>query len=260
MRDRFDVPQSVRRGIVGWPIGLPQHAIGLFLHLRLDLRTLGHQMHHPGQGIGGRVFAREQHGQGIADDLFVAERPVSWSCADDHGLKKVGWSCAQCRICIELGVAAGDQRIDQLAHLRERRVQLSILREFEVAPVGIRAREPAGPVPGKIFSKWRWIGSADCSSVFRSLPKTRPLVTSTVKRIRSRCASTRVSIACRTLPAPLQPRGYLLEPSEEFPQVIGVQRVHRQLALSPPVRAFGREDSVDAELEHDIAHQLATLK
>ena len=102
--------------------------------------------------------------------------------------------------------------------------------------------------------------SPSCSSVLRSVPSASPLVTSTVKRIRSTCASTRSPLGGGVFPTALQACGNLVETREERAQMLGVQRVHRQLSLPSPARPLGGEYAVDTELEQRLAHHLDALE
>ena len=178
---------------------------------------------------------------------------------DDHGLQKVGRLRAQRRIGVELGAAAGDQRIDQLAHLRERCVQLAILREFEVAPVGIGSEDPSAEGREDLLQVLldrigRLLEGVEVIAEDQAAGNVHGEAHQIALRVYSN------SIARRTLPTPLQPCSHLLEAAEELPQVIGVERMHRQFALPSPVGSLGGEHSIDAEFEHDVAHQLTTLK
>ena len=64
----------------------------------------------------------------------------------------------------------------------------------------------------------------------------------------------RRAVASSLLPAPLQPRGNLVQSNEELAQVVGVQGLHDQLPLAAPVGAFRAKDAVDSEIEHRITH------
>ena len=66
--------------------GFAEDGIGLLLHGALDRRTVGQKVHHPGQGIGGRLGPRHNQGEDIAQDLVLRQGRARLIARGQQGL------------------------------------------------------------------------------------------------------------------------------------------------------------------------------
>jgi hypothetical protein len=125
------------------------------------------------------VFTGQQHGGDIACDGNIIDAAAAFVGRTDHGFQQIGRAFASLRFILQPLARRGDQRIDCLAQMLHAAFQLTVARQFDVAPVGNRATERRA-TSGRTMSIWRWITSSPPSMVLTSVPKARPAMMSTL--------------------------------------------------------------------------------
>ena len=195
------------------------------------------------------AMAGEQDGQHVAEDLPIAERLDAAFLCHDHRIEEACRRTAAGRLGLETGATRHDHVAGQPAHLGDRAVEFAIGGQLEIAPPGDGREDaaderredavqvlldvvpgvrqgveiaPEGESGGDVHGEAHQIGT----QVDR-----RP------------CARG-------PFPTLLQACGDVLDTGEVATQVIGIERVHHELALPPPIGALGVEHAVDAHLAH----------
>ncbi len=135
MRDRLHIHEPGGIPYVLQDLCLPQHRPNFLLHPVLHLRVAAHEMHHPGDGVGGRILARYQHGEDVCEQLLIVQRRLARGLGNQHRLQEVGRMRGELRALRQPLACRGDELADGLADRHHGTVERAVRRQPEVVPV-----------------------------------------------------------------------------------------------------------------------------
>ena len=224
--------------------------IGFGLKARLHLGQIGQVVDHPGEADGRGVFAGEEHGDHVGEDLGVGEGRAVVVARGQHGFEEVGRAFDEFRLLREPRPRLVDELGDDFMDGPERCFQRAVGREAEEMPVGNGRVDTAVEHREDAFE----VLLDDLALAFQ---RVHVVAEGEVRRDVDGVAHQvvlhlDVGPACGgTFPTVAQAFRDRAEHGEERTEMGGVEGARGQFALPLPILAFGREDSVDAEFAED---------
>ena len=209
----------------------------------------------------GRVLARDQQREGVADDFLVAEAVVL-SLGRQHGLQEVLGSLEQLRSLPHPRTGLLDEGGHREPQLGHRALHGAIGGQSHPAPVG--NREEAAEAERlehhlDVVLQLAAVAARACTQVVAERKRGHD-----VERVRGELLADveHPPRACRLAQSPVQPLRRGVHNVEVTVQVVGVQGRDRKAPLSSPGLALDREDAGEAELRErrlDLAHAPVAL-
>ena len=113
-----------------------EHGIDFSAGAREIRRVFDEIIDRPGDGVGGGVLAGQQQRADVAEDIGIGEFHAFGPLRGDDGFEKIGWLLIQRGIGLHALAHIGDHRINLDLDIDQGAIQLAILRQLEIPPVG----------------------------------------------------------------------------------------------------------------------------
>ncbi len=214
------------------------------------------QIDHPGEGVGGGVFARQEHGQHVTGDVRIGEPAAGVVARRDHRLDQVGRPLAQLGLRLHPRTRLGDEIADRALQCRQVIVELAIPEPTPERKRGEQALEERREHFVEVGLDHLLVGLERVDIRAEGEPR------GDIHRVAHQVGLQVDALARRrgALPAPLEAPRDLHQRRKVGLDVLRIEARHHHRPLPPPRLAVGGEQPVEPHVVRDRPQALGALK
>ena len=233
-----------------------QHGVGFGLRGGLGVRFFGQIAGEPGQGIGGGVLSGQERGEHVAADIGVGKTGIRRVARGQERLDQVAGVAAQRGVCFHALARLRDETVDRALHFGQVAFEQAVSGQLDMAPP--RKNRAHAPVDGgKDLVQMALDGVVAAFDGVDVDAEGQP--GGDVHGVAHEFELQVEHFAGRggTLEARQKAARHANQVGEIALQMGRVEGLHHHAALAFPVRAFGREETGNAEFaknRFDRAH------